>query len=226
MYPRLNGHPHICEFTTKGAFTQTELHTKFMASKCLEKGNVRTWLEKLQTRKEELAKVGVNIDDKDFCSVIISSLPGYLSEFTATLLTNAQLYSTNKTIDPDIFISLFNEEYHRHAALHNKSAQTSQLRGRWNSDEALAVSSSPPFCLNRSSQHRTGSNCGGHPQCPNSNKHVCWNCDSPNHLCSNCPELKKTTTHSANAALDDLGDDSDVIWVLSTPVMRTMMNMA
>ena len=104
------------EFTTKGVFAQTELHTKFMGSKCLEKGNVHTWLEKLQTRKEELAKVEVNIKDKDFHSVIISSLPGYRSEFAATLLTNAQLYSTNKTINPDIFISLINEEYNCHAA--------------------------------------------------------------------------------------------------------------
>ena len=35
------------KFTMKGAFAQTELHTKFMASKCLEKGNVCTWLGKL-----------------------------------------------------------------------------------------------------------------------------------------------------------------------------------
>ena len=147
----------------------------------------------------------MNIKDKDFHSVIIFSLPGYLSKFTATLLTNTQLYSTNKTIDPDIFISLINEEYHHCAALHNKPAQASQSRGGWNLDEALAVSSSPPFHPNCSSQHHNGSNHGGHPQCPNSNKHVCWNCDSPNHLCSNCPEPKKTTTHLANVALDDLG---------------------
>ena len=200
----------LCEFTTKSVFAQTELCTKFMASKCLEKGNVHTWLEKLWTRKEELAKVRVNIKDKDFHSVIIFSLPGYLSEFTATLLTNTQLYSTNKTVDPDIFISLINEEYHHCAALHNKPAQASQSRGGWNLDEALAVSSSPPFHPNCSSQHHNGSNHGGHPQCPNSNKHVYWNCDSPNHLCSNCPEPKKTTTHLANVALDNLGDDGNI----------------
>ena len=74
---------------------QAELCTKFMASKCLEKGNVHTWLEKLCTWKEELAKVGINIEDKDFHSVIISSLPSYLSEFAATLLVNAQLYQQN-----------------------------------------------------------------------------------------------------------------------------------
>ena len=139
------------EFTMKSAFAQTELCTKFIASKCLEKGNMHTWLEKLWTRKEELTKVGVNIEDKDICSIIISSLPGYLSKFATTLLTNVQLYSTNKTIGPGIFISLINEEYHCHTALHDKPAQALQSRGGWNSDKALAVSSNPPFHLNCSS---------------------------------------------------------------------------
>lgn len=40
------------EFTTKGAFIQTELHTKFMASKCLEKGNVCTWMESYEQEKK------------------------------------------------------------------------------------------------------------------------------------------------------------------------------
>ena len=102
----------------------------------------------------------MNIKDKDFRSVIIFSLPGYLSEFTATLLTNTQLYSTNKTIDPDIFISLINEEYHHCAALHNKPAQASQSRGGWNLDEALALASSPPFHPDCSSQHHNSSNHG------------------------------------------------------------------
>ena len=87
----------------------------------------------------------MNIEDKDFHSVIISSLPGYLSEFVGTLLANVQLYSTNKTIDPDIFILLINEEYHCCTALCDKPAQASQLRGGQSSDEALTVSSGPPF---------------------------------------------------------------------------------
>ena len=37
----------LCKLTMKSVFAQTELCTKFMASKCLEKGNVHTWLEKL-----------------------------------------------------------------------------------------------------------------------------------------------------------------------------------
>lgn len=151
----------------------------------------------------------MNIEDKDFCSVIIFSLPGYLSEFVATL-ANMQLYSTNKIINPDIFISLINEEYHHCTALHNKPAQALWSRGGQNSDKALAVLSSPPFHPNHGSQHSNGFNCGGCPQHPNSNRCVCWNCDSPDHLCSNCPKLKRTTTHSANMALDDLGDNSNV----------------
>ena len=50
------------EYTKKGAYAQTDLHAKFLASQCPEKGNVREFLEELQTKREELVQVGVDIN--------------------------------------------------------------------------------------------------------------------------------------------------------------------
>ena len=62
---------------------QTDLHTKFLASHYLEKGNVRESLETLHTKREELVQVGVEIDEKDYLSTIISSLPFTLLNFAS-----------------------------------------------------------------------------------------------------------------------------------------------
>jgi len=48
--------------------------------------------------KEELARVGVDIDDKDYLSTIISSLPLSLSSFAA------RMFLASKSIDPDVLI--------------------------------------------------------------------------------------------------------------------------
>jgi hypothetical protein len=81
----------IREYTEKGALAQTDLCTKFLESKCPDKGDVREWLDSLRVRKEELAQVGVDIDEKDFRSTVISSLPVYLSGFASSQLAAARL---------------------------------------------------------------------------------------------------------------------------------------
>ena len=53
------------EYTEKGTFAQTDLCTCFLESKCPEKGNVQQFLDELRIKREELATVGVNIDEKD-----------------------------------------------------------------------------------------------------------------------------------------------------------------
>ena len=104
------------EYTEKGTFAQTDLRTCFLESKCPEKGNVRQFLDELRIKQEELATVGVDIDEKDYCSTIISSLPIPLANFASNQLAFAKIYSTTKTIAPDSLISLISEEYeHQHA---------------------------------------------------------------------------------------------------------------
>jgi hypothetical protein len=69
------------EYTEKGAYAQTELRQKFMESKCMDKGNAREFLDSLRVKREELAAVGVDIDEKDYRSTILASLPVALANF-------------------------------------------------------------------------------------------------------------------------------------------------
>jgi hypothetical protein len=74
----------VKEYTDKGAYAQTELRSKFLESRCPDKGNVREFLESLCVKREELAQVGVTIDDKDYLSTIVASLPYALSNFASS----------------------------------------------------------------------------------------------------------------------------------------------
>ena len=56
----------VTEYTEKGAYAQTDLHGRFLESKCTDKGNVREFLDNLRVKREELASVGVDIDKKDY----------------------------------------------------------------------------------------------------------------------------------------------------------------
>ena len=103
----------VAEYTEKGAFAQMDLRTRFLESKCPDKGNVRQFLDELRVKREELATVGVDIDEKDYRSTIISSLPYSLANFASNQLAAAKLYSSTKTITPDALISLISEEYER-----------------------------------------------------------------------------------------------------------------
>ena len=103
----------VAEYTEKGTFVQTDLWTQFLESKCPDKGNVCQFLDELRVKQEELETVGVDIDEKDYCSTIISPLPYSLTNFASNQLVAVKLYSSTKTITPDALISLISEEYER-----------------------------------------------------------------------------------------------------------------
>lgn len=63
-----------------------------------------------------IRSASVIIEDKDYRSIIISSLPNYLSNFASSLLANARLHAQSKTVDPDQLISLISEEYNRNVS--------------------------------------------------------------------------------------------------------------
>jgi hypothetical protein len=68
-----------------------------MAMRCPDKGNPREFLEGLRVRKEELSQAGVTVDEKDYFSVIISSLPLALSNFASNQLAAAQFSARTMT---------------------------------------------------------------------------------------------------------------------------------
>ena len=103
----------VYQYNKKGMFAQTEMCAKFLDLKCPEKGDVCEFLDSLRTKREELASMGVEIDEKDYCSTIISSLPYWLANFAPNQVAVAKLYAPTKTIAPDALISLITEEVDR-----------------------------------------------------------------------------------------------------------------
>jgi len=98
----------VKEFSKKLAYTQTDLQAKFMAMRCPEKTNPRKFLETLRVKREELSQAGITIEEKDYLSVILSSLPFALSNFASSILVSSQISS--KHVTPDDLLSMLMEE--------------------------------------------------------------------------------------------------------------------
>jgi len=162
------------EYTEKGAYTQTDLRAKFLASRCPEKGNVREFLEELRTKREELVWVGVDINKKDYLSTIISSLPFSLSNFASAQLAAARMFSTTKSIEPDVLMSLLMEEADWQKAQYARRApRKGKEEGEEPRDEALSSVSSKP----RKGKGRENI--------------TCWNCDRKGHYSNECKDPPK-----------------------------------
>ena len=154
----------VTKYTEKGAYAQTDLRTRFLESKCLEKGNVREFLDNLRVKREELASVGVDIDEKDYRSTIISSLPIALANFASSQLAAARLFAPSKTIVPDALISSISKEYERQKTqrLRRSGAGKSKEDEK---DEALsATGGSSKFSRGKGSKVKKKP------------RGVCWNC--------------------------------------------------
>src|SRR6266545_8038832 len=117
-----------------------QLWTKFLESRCLKKGNVHEFLKGLCIKKEELAQVGVDIENKDYLSTIVGSLPFALSNFASSQLTAAHMFSTTKTIDLDTLISLLVEESDCQRAQYARR-KTGGKGKEGEKDEALSIAS-------------------------------------------------------------------------------------
>ncbi len=180
----------VYEYTEKGTFAQTEMRAKFLDLKCPEKGDVREFLDSLRTKREELASMGVEIDEKDYRSTIISSLPYWLANFAANQLAVAKLYAPTKTIAPDALISLITEEADRQRSQRAARPRPPRRENDGKKDEALTISDKP----NRDRKP----------------KGVCWNCGEPGHLKYKCPKPKKdgSSTAGANAAVPDSDEEA------------------
>ncbi|KAF8545918.1 hypothetical protein OG21DRAFT_1380404, partial [Imleria badia] len=98
------------EYTEKGAYAQTDLRAQFLKSKLLKGAEVCHFLDGLRTKCEELAAIGVAIDQTDYRSTIIKSLPASLTNFASNQLASACLFSSTKTIEPDTLIAIISEE--------------------------------------------------------------------------------------------------------------------
>jgi hypothetical protein len=164
----------VKEFSKKSTYAQADMRAKFMAMRCLDKGNPREFLEGLRVKKEELAQAGVNVNEKDYFSVIILSLSYSLSNFALSQLVAAQYLSAKKITPDDLLLMLLEESDRQWAQFQRRRASG---KGKENGNEALSANQS----LKKEKGH-------GH-------KHAdvtCWNCDEKGHISQNCKKLKKS----------------------------------
>jgi gag-polypeptide of LTR copia-type/Zinc knuckle len=182
----------IHEYTEKGAFAQTEMRAKFLDLKCPDKGDAREFLDSLRTKREELATMGVDIDEKDYRSTIITSLPYSLANFASSQLASAKMYATTKTIAPDALISLISEEADRQRSQRALRPRPQRRDNEGKKDEALTVSEKP-----RRGDRKT--------------RGPCWNCGETGHFKNKCPKPKKEGSYSkgnANAVVPDSDEEA------------------
>ena len=136
--------------------------------------------------------MGVEIDEKDYWSTIISSLPIHLSNFASNQLAVARMYAPLKTIDPDALISLIAEEYDCQHVQHAQRGNTSRKAKVDEKNEALSAT---PGQLSKGKDNLQRQ------------KGVCWNCGEKGHYKDKCPKLAKkkddtvSKTEMANVAI-------------------------
>jgi hypothetical protein len=167
----------VREYTVKSAYAQTEMRTKFLMSRCSEKGNAKEFLRGLRLKKEELAQVGVTISNEDYLSTIISSLPDTLSNF-ASMQMSWTLQQTSKPIDPSALMTMLLQEAERQILRAQKRKQGVSKGKEEEKGEALAVGTDKPKGKRDMS------------------KINCWNCGKAGHFSSKCEEPKKSKENS------------------------------
>jgi hypothetical protein len=204
----------VREYTQKGTYAQTDLRAKFLESKCPIGGDIRQFLDDLRTKRDELSAVGVQIEEKDYRSTIIQSLPHHLASFASGQLATASLYSTSKTIDPDILISMIIEESERRTRKDARPLRSNAGARAHGTDEAMSATDSSFRGRGGSRGNSRGSYRGG--RSTGRQRPPCWNCGSREHFKAKCPEPDKSigaTQGSAHAVADTDSDDDGIFAV-------------
>ena len=158
-------------------------------------------MDSLRVKQEELVAVGVDIEEKNYWLTILSSLPIALANFASAQLAAAWMYSTLKTLDPDVLISLIGEEYDRQKM--QCSCQHGGKSRDKDKDEAMAVN--PGSLKSKGGKGGAKKSWG-----------KCWNCGDTGYYRNKCPKPPKYNkakkgdssksekpSDSANAAADN-----------------------
>jgi hypothetical protein len=79
----------ITKFTVKSSHVVATMHASFDSLKCADNGNVRTHLDKLHFKHEELIGIGITIPPEQYATCIIGSLPTHYQRHLATIEASA-----------------------------------------------------------------------------------------------------------------------------------------
>jgi len=128
-------------------------------------------------KKEELAQVGVEVNEKDYFSIIISSLPYSLSNFASSQLAAAQYLSTKKILPYDLLSMLLEESDRQWAQFLRRRVPT---KGKDDMNEALSTEQ-----YSRPKREKGKGHAHKHADL------TCYNCDEKGHISRFCKKPKK-----------------------------------
>jgi gag-polypeptide of LTR copia-type len=103
----------------KSRMVTVDLRRKLQAEKCPESGDIRAHLYKLQAMREDLASMGGSINDEDFTSIILGSIPLSYDTYIAAITATSSLL--NQTLSPTNLIDAIRDEADRRTIKNPKS---------------------------------------------------------------------------------------------------------
>ncbi len=190
--------------TTKSLQTSTAERQAFLNSKCGEKENVRTFLEKLRERREELLQSSIVIEEPDYLSTIISSLPvgseihRYANQHLTAMQHHAkkmlqihrakgetltpEVIQVIQHVDPEELMNEIIEEFDR-LRLVQSTTKKPKSGGGGDRDEAMNAQSKGK----------------GRKPNPAKPRGLCWNCYQPGHMQGDCKNPKASPPAAAAA---------------------------
>ena len=198
------------EFTVKSSHVVAAMRTSFDKMKCADNGNIRTHLDKLRAKYEDLIHVKVTVPQDQWATRIIGSLPEHYQKHLATIEAAARaaaLATANPTagtaptsafsVSPDLLVSLAIEEYDRIVA--------GGTRGKAKEDAGVALFVTHNGS-NGSNRSHSGTNRGRAK--PNQSREsrprgICWNCGGKGHVQGKCPSPKMSGGDYATKGKDE-----------------------
>lgn len=208
------------EFMQKTMYQTTTMKADFLARRCAQDGDVRVFLDSLETERETLAMSGVDITDTEYRSTMVSGIPSFLREFATTQIESARTFASQVARIPGLTINT-----NQVAALREMIPETLRTmiigeaerrkcdqedRAREKSKKATALKPAKDEALYVEQDKKTKKKSGKRPA------RECWNCGEKGHFRDKCPKPKKEkgkgkSNDSANAVADD-DDDEDDVW--------------
>jgi hypothetical protein len=199
------------EFTVKSSHIVATMHASFDSLKCTDNGNIRTHLDKLHFKYEELVSMGITILSEQYATRIVGSLPIYYQCHLSTIEASAHVsafsnattaanpangtQSTPKSafsIAPKLLMQLTVEEYDRIQA----SNTNHQIKAaKEDTGVALTVQGNSNGGKGGQFTH-TAKN--GKPYS------IYWNCRGKGHIQNQCPSLSNSGLEKGKSSfLDD-----------------------
>lgn len=146
--------------------------------RCTEKGDVRTHLDNLRAAHAELATVGVRIDNDEYASIILKSLPSVYSNHLASVSAAAHLAGV--TLTPATVMSLVLEEYYRQTGNNTQKGKDKESK-----ETALTAQAGGGKANGQKGKKRDGK--GQKKEFTRE----CFNCGGTGHRTCNCPSPKQ-----------------------------------